>query len=314
MMSTTCSQLTFFDPETPARSRKDVSSTFQDNTRLPIHRWFRFSAGFSARWAESVIRDSGAARVLDPFAGSGTTILAAEDAGADAIGIEAHPFLYRIASAKLLRCTPVEQYLALIRRVRSAAVATAGSVAGYPPLVRKCYPAATLEDLGALRCALEACRDDSPAWTLGWLTLVCILRTVSPVGTAQWQYVLPRKSKKSAASPFAAFDAMARMIAEDLQISAQRPRAEGRIVRGDARECIGVPDGYAELVLTSPPYPNNYDYADATRLEMCFFGEIESWGDLQESVRKHLIRSCTQHVAALRNGLETYLGSSLLAP
>lgn len=297
-MNAVSTQLTLFGPETGADAPKrvDVSSTFQENTRLPIHRWFRFSAGFSARWAEDVIRGARAARVLDPFAGSGTTILAAEDAGADAIGIEAHPFLYRIASAKLLRRTSPDGYLDLIRRVRSAAFASSGSVVGYPPLVRKCYPPDTLRDLDALRKSLESCRDDSPAWTLAWLTLVCILRTASPVGTAQWQYVLPRKTKKHAPSPFAAFDAMSRMVAEDLRWCGQRPRGRGRIVMGDARQCTGVPDRYAELVLTSPPYPNNYDYADATRLEMCFFGEIRGWGDLQQAVRTHLIRACSQHV------------------
>jgi hypothetical protein len=49
-------------------------------------------------------------------------------------------------------------------------------------------------------------------------------------------------------------------------------------------------------VITSPPYPNNYDYADATRLEMCFWGEIKSWRELQSTVRRYLVRSCTQHV------------------
>ena len=67
-------------------------------------------------------------------------------------------------------------------------------------------------------------------------------------------------------------------------------------VLGDARSCIGVPDDGITLVVTSPPYANNYDYADATRLELTFLGEIEGWGDLQSHVRQHLIRSCTQHV------------------
>ena len=44
-------------------------------------------------------------------------------------------------------------------------------------------------------------------------------------------------------------------------------------------------DGWATLVITSPPYANNYDYADATRLEMAFMGEIRGWGDLQETVQ-----------------------------
>jgi tRNA G10 N-methylase Trm11 len=93
------SQTLLFDeiPSEPT-DRTDTSSTFVDNISLPVHRWFRFSAGFSADWAESVIdvaRMTGETRVLDPFCGSGTTLLAAENVGVESIGIEAHPFLYR---------------------------------------------------------------------------------------------------------------------------------------------------------------------------------------------------------------------------
>ena len=64
----------------------------------------------------------------------------------------------------------------------------------------------------------------------------------------------------------------------------------------DARLCETLPPKHFNLVITSPPYPNNYDYADATRLETTFLGEIERWSDLHEHTRKHLLRSCTQHV------------------
>lgn len=30
------------------------TSNFLDNLRLPVHRWFRYSAGFSAEWVEMV--------------------------------------------------------------------------------------------------------------------------------------------------------------------------------------------------------------------------------------------------------------------
>jgi hypothetical protein len=73
----------------------------------------------------------------------------------------------------------------------------------------------------------------------------------------------------------------------------------GCVLGDDARVLPSVPAGWAELVVTSPPYANNYDYADATRLEMTFFGEVEGWGCLQNRVRQHLIHACTQHVAPL---------------
>jgi DNA modification methylase len=82
----------------------------------------------------------------------------------------------------------------------------------------------------------------------------------------------------------------------------------------DARQCAGLPDGWADLVITSPPYANNYDYADATRLEMTFWGEINGWGDLQAAVRQHLVRSCTQHVAPYAGRTRDVLKDNLLRP
>lgn len=295
------------------RAKADTSSTFAANTKLPVHRWFRFSAGFSAPWAESVIRDAGASRVLDPFAGSGTTLLAAEDAGAEALGVEAHPFVFRVASAKLFRRTDPEAFVRLAREIRASAARRKGSAEGYPPLVEKCYPTDVLSELDALRSAVEDAREDSAAWNLSWLTLVCILRACSPVGTAQWQYVLPNKEKKRTAEPFAAFDAMIATVAADMRASSPKgPPA--RVLLGDARELAGVPDRWADLVVTSPPYPNNYDYADATRLEMCFLREIEGWGDLQESVRRFLVRACAQHVPERAVNMRAVLAAPELEP
>ncbi len=79
------------------------SCTFIDNMKLPVHRRFRFSAGFSAQWVETIIskfQEQGETTVLDPFAGSGTTLLVSERLGVECFGIEAHPFVARIARAK----------------------------------------------------------------------------------------------------------------------------------------------------------------------------------------------------------------------
>ena len=90
------------------------------------------------------------------------------------------------------------------------------------------------------------------------------------------------------------------------------PRAH--LLLGDARTCEGIPPSTVNLVITSPPYPNNYDYADATRLEMSFMGEINGWGDLQETVRKFLVRSCSQHVPEGSVDTASVLGIPELGP
>lgn len=304
--------------EHPEPAIHERSSVFVDNMSLPIHRWFRYSAGFSAEWVEQEIGNAlhqGAVKVLDPFAGVGTTLLAAEHCGVPGIGLEAHPFVYRIARAKLAWREPVENFLKLAREVRSLAQRQQGDHRSYPPLIQKCYPTSVLAELDALKKAWEKLADGSPVSELVWLAITSILRICSPVGTAQWQYVLPKKEKANPLMPFLAYDIQIRNMADDMRHWQSATKSEcARVYLDDARECKAVPEGWATLILTSPPYTNNYDYADATRLEMSFWGEVHRWSDLHAKVRRYLIRSCTQHVAADREKLELLLADPAIAP
>jgi DNA methylase len=291
--------------------------------RLPVHRWFRYSAGFSAEWAETVIgqhRKAADYTVLDPFAGSGTTLLAAEHSGVVGVGFESHPFVQRIAEAKLLWASNVEAFIAAARRVRKHHANNhklADFVAQVPALMQKCYTDEALCELYALRNGYLAEKrniDDASA-KLVWLTLTAILRQCSGVGTAQWQYVLPNKTKARVSSPLASFDAKVEQISTDMTLAQQQGWASSAAVFAhDSRDkAIPIKPGSVDLVLTSPPYANNYDYADATRLEMMFWGEISGWGDLQGAVRQHIVRSCSQHAAADRVDLATLLAHPRLS-
>lgn len=299
-----------------AELRKQRSGSFLDNMQLPIHRWFRYSAGFSAGWAGQVIGEAGTPlHVLDPFAGSGTVVLEAERAGVEGIGVEAHPFVARVARAKLHWREDPRVFRRLGTQIVRAAEKAEGSTEGYTALVTKCYPPETLAKLDALKKAWQNADDGSPAAKLCWLALVSILRAASPVGTAQWQYILPRKTKARAVEPLEAFEERLRVLASDMmawQDHAGSP--PGKVLCADARTCEGVPDGWADLIITSPPYANNYDYADATRLEMTFLGEINGWGDLQSTIRRHLVRSCTQHVSPFAGRTAEVLKEDALTP
>jgi hypothetical protein len=290
---------------------------FVDNMKLPVHRWYRYSAGFSAQWVRQLIADSkcaGTFCVLDPFVGSGTVVLEAERAGVEGLGLEAHPFVARIARAKLAWRTDVATFRHLASGIAAAAETRRGQSRGYPALIAKCFPTEALVRLDALKQCWADHNDGSATAELCWLALVSILRETSPVGTAQWQYVLPRKSKAKPSEPFAAFAWRAHAMAQDMRAAQEdTPGPQGKVLTGDARRCSVVPDGWADLVVTSPPYANNYDYADATRLEMCFFREIAGWGDLQGAVRQHLVRSCTQHVAPYARQAEKLLSAPVLA-
>lgn len=299
----------------PALDVVGHTSNFLDNLRLPVHRWFRYSAGFSAEWVKWLLaeRKGGELRVLDPFVGSGTTCLACDEMGVESYGLEAHPFVYRVARAKLSYAADPERFLAKAQSAfRFAQIAQATN--GYPALIQKCFGVETLNFLDRFRQAVEREQDGTREAELLWMALVSALRVASEAGTAPWQYVLPGRRKTSPPSPEAALHKAVQMISADIRFMARRAKPLAKLRVDDARKCATVPDGWATLVITSPPYANNYDYADATRLEMAFMGEIRGWGDLQEAVRRHLVRACSQHVPPKSVDLDEVLASPELAP
>jgi len=299
-------------------TNKDKTSTFVDNMRLPVHRWFRYSAGFSAEWVKEVIRDfkgNNSIKLLDPFVGSGTTVLAGEECGIESFGIEAHPFVARVATAKLLWSEDVNAFRSFVMDVLQYAQSLADAPKSYPKLIHKCYSEEVLNELDKLRRAWLYKNDGSGVSELTWLALVGILRVTSSAGTAPWQYVLPKKTKKKTIRPYKAFFDQIRMMSRDmLYFQSVVKEQKAKIFEDDARACSKIEDDSVDLIITSPPYTNNYDYADATRLEMSFFGEIKGWGDLQSKVRYLLVRSCSQHVSAEKNNLERILRDKNLYP
>lgn len=313
-------QLSLFPDVETTRCGKSTSGSFVDNMGLPVHRWFRYSAGFSGAWAAEVIgraADGGNARnlhVFDPFAGCGTTLVAAEQCGIPARGLDPHPFVARVARAKLAYRSEPDAYLRRATFVLACAKRQRPSLESYAPLIRKCYTDEALKQLDGLRRVIERTHDDSDTAQLVWLTLVAVLRSTSHVGTANWQYLLPNRRKARVRGPFSAFAEMAHTIYEDMVTTGGVSGPRAIFTCDDARSCGTVPSGSANLVITSPPYPNNYDYADATRLESTFFGEIAAWGDLQANTRRHLLRSCTQHVPDRAVDLDGTLASFELDP
>jgi len=297
------------------------SGTFTDNMRLPIHRWFRYSAGFSAEWVKQEIlvhqknKDTNI-NVLDPFAGSGTTLLAAESVQTKAVGFEPHPFIYRVARAKLGWNVDIK----LLRRIYGEIANKAKERITKTerlniPLLGKCFTNDSLSKLDSLKDVfLSEFNNSSPESEIVWLCITSIIRACSTAGTAQWQYVLPNKKKSKVLDPFEAFALKIDQMIVDIAYAKQHnwlPNSE--IVDADAREPEYSEEKF-DLVITSPPYPNNYDYADATRLEMTFWGEIQGWGDLHSSVRQYLLRSCSQHSAKEKLQLDDLLEDEVLIP
>lgn len=313
------SQLALFECDTETRSDLLVarSGTFVDNMALPVHRWFRYSAGFAAQWVEQVLADWGIGpshTVLDPFAGSGTVSVVCDTMGIPSIAVEAHPVVSRILNAKLHWTTPPQRVSEFAEKVLKNAQGRELETS-INTLLERSYDVQSLHALNALKTSWREMQDGTGESELVWLALTAILRSTSKAGTAQWQYILPNKSKKKVIQPTLAFQQQVETIKADLRWMQSRAKKScATVVAGDARtfhsECAPVVDA----VITSPPYANNYDYADALRFEMTFWGDVNGWGDIHDAVRRHLIVSSSQHSSREKLILSDLLAADAVAP
>lgn len=302
---------------------KKNTTTFLDNMKLPIHRWYRYSAGFSAEWVKTIIdseidiNTKDKFTVLDPFSGSGTTVITGSQLGIKSYGFESHPLVYRIADAKLQWTCNLELFSNLANEIIGEAQRLQGSSEGYPDLIYKCYTEENIKKLDTIKNILIRKKNDTSEYKLNWLAFISILRSASYAGTAQWQYVLPNKTKVRVTDPYEAYLKQIQLMFEDMQYCQNIYCKDdiGVILKHDCRKLTQeIKENSIDLVITSPPYANNYDYADATRLELSFLGEISAWGDLQDYVRKYLMRSCTQHVSSLKKETFSIIEDEILKP
>ena len=290
--------------------------SFQDSLRAPVHRWFTYPAGYSHRLVESKIGQyglDGRHWIADPFVGTGTTSVAAKTVGVNSVGIEAHPFVFWIAQAKLHFEHDVEalaQDAELIQEKARAMYADGVHCEGvWPALVYKCFDEENLRRLYALRTAIQsAMADDATPERRDFfkVALTATLRDVTSAG-AGWPYIAPSKFAERTVQrdAFAEFEKRCQLMVND--VVANRvwgaSDTEHRLVNGDARNLAEYAEpGSVDLILTSPPYLNNYDYADRTRLETYFWGMYDSWGDITREVRDRLIIAATTQIRRTEMG------------
>ncbi len=280
--------------------------TFQDNLRAPIHRWFKYPAGFSYKLVQTLIDEKGLVPenwILDPFVGCGTTSITAKQSGINSIGIEAHPFVFWVARVKCFWEYNMDSLrhhmLVLVHHLHSARPGDPSATARYPELVHKCYSPDNLRKLAFVQDTIGEMNCSQEERDFFLLALTDTLRTASKAGTG-WPYIAPTKyHEKQERDAIEVFCNQVQAMYKDLAAVLERGRhehAECRLLLMDARQRYPLEPESVDLAVTSPPYLNNYDYADRTRLEMYFLGWATSWRDITEKVRDKLIIAATTQI------------------
>ncbi|OBG51053.1 hypothetical protein A5669_27250 [Mycolicibacterium fortuitum] len=278
---------------------RGVGASNGTSRQAPFDRWFRYPAGFSAHTVDVLISQHPCAHpvVIDPFCGAGTVGSRSVARGLTFVGVEAHPEIAELAGLKLTTSPPRPEDIVLAAKsvVNNSGPRPSG---GETELVQRCFAPRTLQQLVGLREQVKTTDPDIAPY-LKW-ALLASLRDTANVKVG-WPYLRPDQPRTPPyRDPAARFIARADWMAEDLR-SLHAPEATV-VIHGDSSRASTwktLADNAIKggLCITSPPYLNNFDYADATRLETYFWGRNRTWKSLCDDVRADMLVATTQQTS-----------------
>lgn len=273
-----------------------------ENKVLPVHRWVPWIAGFSAQFVADAIeaylpkRNRARSRVLDPFAGVATTLVEALKAGCNVVGYEINPFAALAARAKV-NCIEVSP-----NALRTEVDIFRAAVGSFESEVDRKWSRGGKE---AIDSTLNALRDDGQApfrsripffsppveakflHALGQTSSLhepfhTLFRTAlgaTMVSVSNYTYEPSLSSRPGAGKPLIENTSVAlptcRRLDQMLEDIGWAQASYGRQWRQREKEVIEgsyfdstLPAGEVSLVVTSPPYMNNYHYVRNTRPQL----------------------------------------------
>jgi DNA modification methylase len=269
---------------------------FVGNKVRPVHRWVPWIAGFSSTFASDALRRhlNEPGTVLDPFCGVGTTLVEAMGGGHSALGFEINPYAALAARTKANahRIDPerLQREVQRFARFHAAGTAAHGEPRSRPPpgfRTRAAFfsPRVLRKVLVALDYLDEI--ESAELRDVFRLALGSMLVTGS---NYSYEPSLSRRvtAGRSEIDDFPVGDVIATRLeemAEDVRWYRKQVPTEAPLARVVHGSFFGHEDpaeaGSVDLILTSPPYLNNYHYNRNTRPHLYWLGFVQEPGDLR---------------------------------
>lgn len=294
---------------------------FESNRDLPRHRWFPFKEGFSADLVKLAVGDLGrrhSLSLLDPFAGSGTTAVEGGYMGLPVTAVEVNPFLRFAIAAKCLSVkTPESTLKRMIGEVlaearpadRSPLEGNSTFVADEPLGQRGLFNVPVIREFAGLQACVRTRRQMGPALELALLSALLDCCNARRDGKCLRYLSAEKRRLFSARDLRMRFQERALQVVRDVAGS-DFVSSGVRTILGDSRKVLSNLDSAShDLVITSPPYLNSFDYSDVYRPELFAGGFVSS----NEDLRKLRLKTLCSHVQVKRDFSEA-VESKLLEP
>jgi SAM-dependent methyltransferase len=283
-----------------------------------IHDWYRFVLSFPPHLVRDYLQDFGLGRghtVLDPFCGTGTTLVEAKLNGIQAFGLESNPFPHFASSVKVNWNIDPD---VLVSRAHQVADATleqlreqgidddrpfGGDIGDIP--LKSLKPEAmklliknsiSLLPLHKTLVLLDHLKEHSNETYYNHALLALGNALVLSIGNLRFGPEVGIGKLKKDVPVVSVWLSEVAKIASDLRLVAGQEYPRCYVHLADAREISQVLAPHSvDGVITSPPYPNEKDYTRTTRLETVVLGFISSRAELR-AFKKTFVRSNTRGV------------------
>ena len=266
--------------------------SYQGNKAEPGLRWMKYKEGFSRTLVRSFLEDAAPENVLDPFAGIGTVPLTAADMGASGVGIEIMPVGVMAARAMALARNGLDRTkfeidaIRMLDRISSSREAADKHRFRHVRITEMAFPDATEKDLAKANGFISGL-DDKRTGLLLKFACMSVLEEISYTRKdgqyLRWDYRSGRKLRsKVDIGPIStladALDRRLRMMARDFgRIREGRGTGAADFIEGSCLRRLRSLDSESfDLVFTSPPYANRYDYTRTYALELAWLGLDQS--------------------------------------
>ena len=262
------------------------------NRKLPVYKWYNYNHSFSRGLVTQIIESlslKSKDKILDPFCGTGTTLLASREKGIPAVGIDILPLSVFISSAKVRNYdqTLIKEKTCEIQSLLSKK----SDVKLLDDTLTKYFPEKVLKNIFLVdRWCENSCCEETKYFFL--TAMMSILEKVSYTRKdGGFLRILPQKIVPDF-NPL--FFAKLEDMMVDLDFLNALPAVKVISLEGDARQ-LNFADNTFSAVITSPPYLNRHDYTRVYLLEL-----LVSLVKSQESLKNLRYKTLCSHVEAKR--------------
>ncbi len=298
--------------------------TFKNSKCIPFQRWYPYIEGYSPDFVTSIITRHLHQNciIYDPFAGTGTTIYAADSLGYDTYYSEINPLLQFLIKTKttvlkmpladrLDLCKQLQGIFPQLLRFNEAESGFAND--NYKRVFKKSvyFPSENYSKILKTKTFIDK-MEESP---LKSVLLTAVLSSLIPASLLKKQGDLRFKTKQEQAKGIPDFAEILSQNVNNICNDLKNPvkyamKQNHTCIIENAKKIKHADCAKIGCVITSPPYLNGTNYIRNTKLELWFLGYLKSDKDL----RHYRDEILTSGINDVRSSTQITLAAPITSP